>query len=190
MPPRVRSWWIDSAQQFGRPVVPTAPFAVVARGDDCGGGSGATPLTARRGPDGSTGPAKVGGGAFGVTAGLISCTFVDGTSIDASLVDGRSAPPSTAIMTAVAEATAITMNAAAAAASRVRGFPNGGRSRAQVVATLPTAARRAGETATGAVTTGAATTEPQPRERPPERQPWKAAPPKRTRKASLCPRRC
>ena len=62
-------------------------------------------------------------------------------------------------MTALAEATAITMNVAAAAAARVGGLPNSGRSPADVVASLPTAARRAGETATtGANTTGATTT--------------------------------
>ena len=86
-----------------------------------------------------------------------------------SEVDGRSEPPSKVMMTALAEATAITMNVAAAAAASVRGLPTGGRSPADVVASLPTAAWRAGETAiagatatTGATTAGGCTSETNP----------------------------
>ena len=83
-----------------------------------------------------------------------AAVFVGGT-----LVDGLSEPPSKVMMTAPAEATATTMQIAAAAAS-VRGLPIGGRGLADVVASLPTVASRAAETAiTGATIAGGCTSE-------------------------------
>jgi hypothetical protein len=107
---------------------------------------------------------SVEGRTFGVTAWVVSGTVVDGTLVVATfvsgtIVDGWSERPSTVMMTAVAEATAITMNIqAAAAAAIVSSLPTGRRRPADLVESLSTAARRAGETATTAATATAGAT--------------------------------